>query len=110
MYINIDYTREVDQLIINEARTMNMIPTIGINSDSIKYLQTRNGVAFTADLMTIDGKIGTVENNGNGGDTHAYMIDKEKQQWLDQSRDNADFRLMEHYLDHLMDVAEGVAR
>ncbi len=82
---------------------------ITINAKSIKYLPTHNGVAFTADLLIGGNKAGTIENNGNGGDTHAYTLREAREQIEAESKLQG-FDLVEYFLDHLMDVAEGVAK
>lgn len=78
-----------------------------VQPESIKYLETNNGVAFTANLL-LNGKIvGTIENNGNGGDTHSRclgrvnkLLTKEATMW--------GFVRDENFLDALMDFAEGI--
>ena len=47
---------------------------------NIKYLETRNGVAFTGDIINDapikPEKIGSIANEGNGGGTWAYCTNK----------------------------------
>jgi len=59
---------------------------------NIKYLETSRGVAFTADLYEDSNKVGVVENQGMGGDTYC----------------RAKPDLDEGYLEHILDVAEGI--
>ena len=80
-----------------------------INPTTIKYLETPNGVAFSAELLEDGDKIATVHNNGNGGATYLDLVNgwgTPEHKRLEAEAEPYDG--MEWYLDHLMDVAEGV--
>ncbi len=77
--------------------------------NDIKYLETRNGVAFTANLLMNDAKVGTIENDGNGGATSEYTT-KDYRELISQASKNAGFDYIENYLNHLMDIAEGIPK
>jgi len=80
-----------------------------INKKSIKYVEMPNGVAFSADLYEDKTFIGTVHNNGNGGDTYLNLKNgwgtPEHKRLEEEARK---FDAMEWYLEWLMDVAEKV--
>lgn len=80
-----------------------------INPKSIKYLETARGVAFTADLLEHGKKVGTIENAGQGGWTHADVPDYNTKERLDTiAKKEHGVNGTEWYLEALMDKAEGV--
>ncbi len=80
-----------------------------IDKNSIQYLNTASGVAFTATLLMDGVNVGIIENEGNGGDTHAHLTTNAAQSVINTAVKKGKHSLVEHLLNHLMDVAEGVA-
>ena len=83
--------------------------SFSINPESIKYLVTSRGVAFTADLLEDGVKVGTVENTGCGGATFPQIDagwDSDTMERLEEASDKSGGT--EWYLEELMDVAENV--
>ncbi len=82
-----------------------------IKKTSIKYLQTRNGVAYTAELYMGKNKVCKIHNDGQGGDTHQdgslgrlkWALDAEAKEMFPEG-----FEPTSQYLEHLMNEAEGV--
>jgi hypothetical protein len=80
-----------------------------IDKKSIKYLETPNGVAYSADLYEDDKHIGTIHNNGNGGATFLNLYDGFGTPVHKRLEEAAlSFDAMEWYLEHLMNIAEKV--
>lgn len=61
---------------------------------NIKYLETSQGLAFTASLYEDGIRVGMIENQGQGGDTYC------------RERNS----LSEEFLNNLLDIAEGVVK
>ena len=82
-----------------------MISKSTITISSIKYGETPRGVAYTASLLLNGEKVGTINNDGIGGDTYYHG---KHNAILQYEAKVAGYTVMEHYFEHLMDVAEGV--
>jgi hypothetical protein len=48
----------------------------GFSMSAYRAHSTRNGVAFTASVLHFGRKVGTIEQDGNGGMTRYYFTDK----------------------------------
>ncbi len=79
-------------------------------ASNIKYLETARGVAFTASLLHNGVKVGTIENEGNGGDTRARLTTYAARPEIDKAVKAGGFAHEENFLDNLLDIAEGVTR
>jgi hypothetical protein len=80
-----------------------------INPKSIKYLETSRGVAYTADLMENNKKVGTVENTGQGGATFPNLtggLGTTVHKRLEACVTDDHGLGLESYLEELMDKAE----
>jgi len=83
--------------------------SFSIKPNSIKYLETDRGVAFSADLLEDGSKVGTVHNNGRGGATYIDLNEglggTVHARLEDASNDSGG---TEWYLEELMDAAENI--
>lgn len=79
-----------------------------INPAGIQYKETFKGIAYRATVLQDGVAVGCVQNNGDGGgsyvtdiehdfDVKAFKKEAEKQGYTE-----------EFYIEHLMDLAEGV--
>ncbi len=87
--------------------------SFSVKPNSIKYFDTSRGVAFSADLLLDGVKVGTIEHMGQGGVAEVCLIDNaddtvRKQLNRAVLEDENSSAQIEYYLEHLMDVAEGV--
>lgn len=87
-----------------------------ITPSSIKYGRTPNGVAFSADLYSMDTreKVGTVNNDGDGGATYLrprYDDKARAEAFMEvEAAATENHSYSELYYEHLMDIAEGNAK
>lgn len=79
-----------------------------IRKNSIQYLETSRGIAFTASLHEkgTDKMVGMVEQQGRGGATTFDASDARTRELVQKLAEVADVQV-EHIMDAYMDMAEG---
>jgi len=82
--------------------------TFSISAQSIQYQQTRRGVAYQAQLFKDGMPVGTVYNDGHGGDTAVSEITKSHYTALLNEALANNHEELEFYLEQLMNEAEGI--
>ena len=79
-----------------------------ISAHSIQYQKTRRGIAYQAQLLRDGIPVGTVYNDGHGGDTAVSGITmSHNTALLDEALANG-HKAREFYLEQLMNEAEGI--
>ena len=79
-----------------------------INPAGIQYKETFSGVAYRATLLQDGVAVGCVQHNGDGGG--AFVADLEHDFDYKMFKSEAEkYGSEELYIEHLMDVAEGVS-
>lgn len=82
--------------------------TYSIKPETIKYLETTRGAAFSAQVLRGEKVVGWAQNNGDGGATYLTRLtahfDREafKHEFIKNGMTE------ENYLEHLMNQAEGI--